>query len=161
MAYIFQCKDRFYVVAYDGVDATTGRERRRWHPAGHARTDVEAIKTRLEAVDQAVNAVFTEQLTLGRYLTERWMPRRQAATGPTVPATLHRPSAHLRLASMPRAGSRVRRYVIGDVDIEASARHTELTNRSRRARSPCRGQAPSVPANRSVTRRRERRTNDG
>lgn len=87
MAYIVQRKDRFYVVDYDGVDADTGRERRRWHPAGHARADAEAIKTRLEAVEHADRAVFTEQLTLGRYLTERWMPRRRQRLAPT---TAHR-----------------------------------------------------------------------
>ncbi len=35
MSYIVQRKDRFYVVAYDGLDPLTGRERRRWHPVGH------------------------------------------------------------------------------------------------------------------------------
>ncbi len=30
MAYIIQRKDRFYVVAYDGLDPLTGKERRRW-----------------------------------------------------------------------------------------------------------------------------------
>jgi hypothetical protein len=39
MAYIVQRKDRFYVVDYDGTDPATGRERRRWHPAGHCRSD--------------------------------------------------------------------------------------------------------------------------
>lgn len=34
MTYIVQRKDRFYVVAYDGLDPLTGRERRRWHPVG-------------------------------------------------------------------------------------------------------------------------------
>ena len=37
MAYIIERKDRFYVVAYDGLDPLTGRERRRWHPAGRDR----------------------------------------------------------------------------------------------------------------------------
>lgn len=35
MAYIVQRNTRFYVVAYDGTDPVTSRERRRWHPAGH------------------------------------------------------------------------------------------------------------------------------
>jgi hypothetical protein len=43
MAYIVQRKDRFYVVDYDGTDPVTGRERRRWHPAGHCRSDAETI----------------------------------------------------------------------------------------------------------------------
>lgn len=48
MAYIVQRKDRFYVVDYDGIDPLTGRERRRWHPAGRNRSDAEAIAATLE-----------------------------------------------------------------------------------------------------------------
>jgi len=48
MTYIVQRKSRFYVVAYDGIDPITGREHRRWHPAGHSRTDAEAIATNLD-----------------------------------------------------------------------------------------------------------------
>ena len=32
MTYIVERKNRFYVVAYDGLDPLTGKERRRWHP---------------------------------------------------------------------------------------------------------------------------------
>ena len=47
MAYIVQRNHRFYVVAYDGIDPITGRQRRRWHPAGRSRADAEAIVARL------------------------------------------------------------------------------------------------------------------
>jgi hypothetical protein len=77
MAYIVQRNDRFYVVAYDGTDTVTGRERRRWQPAGHSRADAEAIAARLKSAPSADQSVGSEQLTLGRYLTERWMPRRR------------------------------------------------------------------------------------
>ena len=58
MAYIIERNNRFYVVAYDGIDPLTGPERRRWHPAGRSRADAEAIATTLavEAVE-AVEAV--------------------------------------------------------------------------------------------------------
>jgi integrase len=49
MAYIIERNNRFYVVAYDGADPHTGRERRRWHPAGRSPTDAEAIAERLTA----------------------------------------------------------------------------------------------------------------
>jgi len=39
MTCIVQRQDRFYVVAYDGLDPLTGKERRRWHPVGHDRHD--------------------------------------------------------------------------------------------------------------------------
>ena len=50
MTYIVQRKSRFYVVAYDGTDPLTGREHRRWHPAGHSRTDAEAIAVLRSAI---------------------------------------------------------------------------------------------------------------
>ena len=34
MTYIVQRKEHFYVVAYNGHDPITGRERRKCHPAG-------------------------------------------------------------------------------------------------------------------------------
>ncbi len=39
---------QFYVVAYDGLDPLTGKERRRWHPAGHDRSDADALAVRLD-----------------------------------------------------------------------------------------------------------------
>ena len=49
MAYIIERNARFYVVAYDDIDPLSGRERRRWHPAGRSRADAEAIATALAA----------------------------------------------------------------------------------------------------------------
>ncbi len=48
MAYIIDRKDRFYVVAYDGIDPITRRERRKWHPVGADRAVAELIARRLE-----------------------------------------------------------------------------------------------------------------
>ena len=49
MAYIIERNNRFYVIAYDGIDPISGRERRRWYPAGRSRADAEAIATTLAA----------------------------------------------------------------------------------------------------------------
>ncbi len=84
MAYIVERKSRFYVVAYDGTDPTTGRERRRWHPAGHSRADAEAIAARLDAITSADAVIATGQLTFGRYLTEQFMPMRRSRLQPTT-----------------------------------------------------------------------------
>ena len=88
MTYIVQRKSRFYVVAYDGIDTLTGRERRRWHPAGHSRTDAEAIAANLElelaALDTPAGA---DPLTVARYLTEQWLPVRRHDLDPS---TAHR-----------------------------------------------------------------------
>ena len=76
MAYIVARNSRFYVVAYDGIDPLTGRERRRWHPAGASRTDAEAIAATIDAVASPPADASTRSLTVGRFLTEQWMPRR-------------------------------------------------------------------------------------
>lgn len=88
MAYIVQRKARFYVVAYDGTDPATGRERRRWHPAGRYRADAETIAAKLNEITAAEVTVPSTQLTLGRYLTEQYMPmRRRASSHPPRIAT--------------------------------------------------------------------------
>jgi hypothetical protein len=46
MAYIVKRKDLHHVVAYDGVDPLTGRERRRWHPAGVDSRDADSLLVR-------------------------------------------------------------------------------------------------------------------
>ena len=47
MAYIVSKQNRYYVVTYEGLDPTTGKERRRWHLAGDSREDAEAIAANL------------------------------------------------------------------------------------------------------------------
>lgn len=79
MSYIVQRKDRFYVVAYDGLDPLTGKERRRWHPAGHDRVDAERLVARLDE-DRLTDLPSPPGPTsLGGLLTETWLPlkRRQ------------------------------------------------------------------------------------
>ena len=88
MTYIVQRKSRFYVVAYDGIDTLTGRERRRWHPAGHSRTDAEAIAANLDAAHTTIDApAGADPLTFGRYLAEQWLPVRRHDLDPS---TAHR-----------------------------------------------------------------------
>lgn len=77
MAYIVQRKDRFYVVAYDGVDPLTGRERRRWHPFGHDRAAAEACAARFDRDLAAPPPAKGGPITLGAFLTETWMPQKR------------------------------------------------------------------------------------
>ena len=37
--YVAKRRDRYYAVIYEGRDPVTGKERRRWHPAGTDRAD--------------------------------------------------------------------------------------------------------------------------
>lgn len=87
MAYIVSRNSRFYVVAYDVIDPVTGRERRRWHPAGASRVDAEAIAATLDAATSPQADASTRSLTVGRFLIEQWMPRRRTQLRAT---TAHR-----------------------------------------------------------------------
>ncbi len=69
MSYIVQRNQHFYVVVYNGRDPITGRERRRWHPAGASRSVAEAIKMR---VDQA-RPPCRRPGTLGEFMATTWM----------------------------------------------------------------------------------------
>jgi integrase len=105
MAYIIQRKARFYVVSYDGVDPLTGKERRRWHPVGHDRTEAEACAARLDNDHAPPLPVKGGPITLGRFLTDTWMPQKRR---------------HVRATTAYRYAWFIERYVnpaIGDVPL--------------------------------------------
>ena len=77
MTYIVQRQDRFYVVAYDGVDALTGKERRRWHPVGHDREEAEAVRRRLDLEPRDRRPAIGGPITLATFLNETWLPRKR------------------------------------------------------------------------------------
>ena len=81
MAYVVQRRDRWYAVAYEGIDPITGRDRRRWHPAADEDA-AQAVAGRLAGhrpCDRGRLGV-----TVGRYLTTRWLPAREASLRPTT-----------------------------------------------------------------------------
>ena len=84
MAYIIQRNSQFYVVAYDGIDPRTNKERRRWHPAGTSRADAQAIAERLTAARDGARERTTSALTVREYLLEQWMPRRHRELRPST-----------------------------------------------------------------------------
>lgn len=84
MAYIIERNDRFYVVAYDGNDPRTGKERRRWHPAGRCRADAESIAARLSAERRGTRQRPTSALTVEQFLLEVWLPRRRRELRPST-----------------------------------------------------------------------------
>ncbi len=69
---------KWYAVVYDGVNPETGKYRRRWVPAGTRRGDAEKIFAELVKRSHRGEAVVCEKLTLGEYLTERWLPVQEA-----------------------------------------------------------------------------------
>ena len=44
--YVVRKGNQFYAVIYEGRDPVTGRERRRWHPAGPNRDEADALAAR-------------------------------------------------------------------------------------------------------------------
>ncbi len=105
MTYIVQRKDRFYVVAYDGIDPLTGRERRRWLPVGHDRQEAEDIAGRLASQRIAPPPAKGRPITVGHFLTDIWLPAKRR---------------HVRATTAYRYAWFVERYVkpvVGDVPL--------------------------------------------
>ena len=88
MTHIVQRKDRFYVVADDGTDPLTGRERRRWHPVGHDRTEAETIAARLGAERIAPAPPKGGAITVGEFLTHTRCRARSLTSAPVTSADL-------------------------------------------------------------------------
>lgn len=74
MTYIVQRKDRFYVVAYDGLDPLTGKERRRWHPVGRDRDEAELVAARLDRDTVGAAPSRGGPVHFGEFLTDTWLP---------------------------------------------------------------------------------------
>ena len=92
MTYIVERNTRFYVVAYDGLDPFTGRERRRWIPIGHDRTEAEAVVARLDSEHDA-GPPPRHFVTVGEFLTRTWMPNKRRHVHTLQPPTATRGSS--------------------------------------------------------------------
>ena len=74
--YVAQRRGRFYAVIYAGRDPVTGKEIRRWHPAGTDRAAAERLAAQLAAKERKrTDAV--RSLTFGAYLTSQWLPAKK------------------------------------------------------------------------------------
>jgi hypothetical protein len=81
--YVARKGNRWYAVVYEGSDPITGRERRRWHPAGTKRADAEQFAARLAAELEGRNDE-VRALTFGAYLTTRWLPAKRVVLAETT-----------------------------------------------------------------------------
>jgi integrase len=80
--YVVQKGARFYAVIYEGVNPLTGRERRRWHPAGTDRIEAEQL-----AASQAATASAVERQpgpTVAAFLLRRWLPAKRVSLRPST-----------------------------------------------------------------------------
>lgn len=81
--YVAKKGRRWYAVIYEGIDPVTGKERRSWHAAGTERADAERLAARL-ASDRDGRNDEVRALTLGAYLTARWLPGKRVVLAATT-----------------------------------------------------------------------------
>jgi integrase len=107
--------NNYYAVVYDGIDPGTGRKRRTWIPAGTRRSEAEKvlaeeIKRRHDGVP-----VPTEKLTLGQYLTDRWLPIQKSRVRHSTYDSYRR---NIELHVLPALGRRpIERLTPDDIDV--------------------------------------------
>ena len=70
--------NRYYAVIYEGVDPATGKERRRWYPAGTRKADADRLVTELVKRHNDGEYRTPDKITLGQYLAERWLPAQRS-----------------------------------------------------------------------------------
>jgi len=99
--YVAKRRDRFYAVIYEGIDPITGRERRRWHPAGTDRTEAEQLAARIAADHRGNDCGRRAGPTLGVYLTRTWLPSKQVTLRPSTWDTYRR---NIELHVLPEFG---------------------------------------------------------
>ena len=92
---------QYYAVIYEGIDPATGRERRRWIPAGSRKGDAEKLLNGLVRRANAGELAAADRITLGDYLTSRWLPTQRSQLRPSTFDSYER---NLKLHVMPTIG---------------------------------------------------------
>lgn len=93
--------NRYYAVIYEGIDPATGKERRRWYPAGPRKSDAQRLVTELVKQKNDGDYRAPDRITLGAYLTERWLPVQQ---GRLRASTFHSYQRTIELHVLPTLG---------------------------------------------------------
>lgn len=99
--YVTRKNDHWYAVIYDGLDPATGKERRRWHPAGTDRAEAEDLANRLAEEARDRRGTGRSRLTLAGHVQRTWLPRK---TRQLQPVTLDGYERQLRLYLLPALG---------------------------------------------------------
>ena len=92
---------RYYVVIYEGVDASTGRPKRRWHAAGETRAEAEKLLAELVKRVHDGDYRSPDKITVGDYLLHRWLPAKKTRLKPTTAGVYER---NIRLHINPNIG---------------------------------------------------------
>jgi integrase len=121
---------RWYAVVYDGVNPATGQYRRRWVPAGTRRGDAEKLLADLVKRSHQGETVVSEKLTLGEYLTTRWLPVQEARLRRSTYDSYRR---NIELHVIPALGERLLdKLTVEDIDVF----YASLLKNGRKKRSP-------------------------
>lgn len=125
--YVVRKGNQHYAVIYEGLDPLTGRERRRWHPAGPDRAAAERLASKFAADWSRDRSPQRSSLTVAVYLTQRWLPANQARLKPSTWAGYAR-NTHLHV--VPRIGRVALRHLRPDhiermyADLSVEGNHT-------------------------------------
>ncbi len=99
--YVVKKGKQYYAVIYEGLDPTTGKERRRWHPGGPLKRDAERLVNELVKRKDDGTYRGPDRLTLGEYLTKRWLPGQVSQLSPATYDSYRR---NIDLHVIPRIG---------------------------------------------------------
>jgi hypothetical protein len=81
--YVARKGNRYYAVIYEGTDPITGRDRRRWYPAGTDKATAEALASDL-AGRHRQGGRERSSVTVAIYLTQRWLPAKKLELRPST-----------------------------------------------------------------------------
>ena len=124
--YITRKNDHWYVVIYEGLDPTTGKERRKWHAAGTDRTQAETLARRLADQERERRGTGRSRLTLAAHIERTWLPRKARQLRDV---TLDGYRRQLRLYILPHLGHVPLRSLRAET-IEALYEHLLTTGRA-------------------------------
>lgn len=99
--YVVKKGNQYYAVIYEGIDPTTGKERRRWHPGGQRKRDAERLVNELVRRKDEGTYRGPDRLSLGEYLTDRWLPGQKSQLRPSTFDSYRR---NIELHVLPRVG---------------------------------------------------------
>jgi integrase len=142
--------NRYYAVIYDGIDPGTGKKRRRWVPAGTRRSEAEKVLNDEIKRRHDGEPVPTEKLTLGEYLTERWLPIQKSRVRASTYDSYRR---NIRLHVIPALGRRpLAKLTADDIDAFYAALLTDgYKKRSPHEKGGPKGLSPKSVRNIHVT----------
>lgn len=136
---------KWYAVVYDGVNPATGNYRRRWVQAGTRRGDAEKLLAELVQRSHRGETLVSEKLTLGQYLTERWLPVQEARLRKSTHDAYRR---NIELHVIPALGKRpLDQLSPEDIDVFYAALLKDGRKKRPGEKGPAKGLAPKTVHN--------------